>query len=335
VVPVPGLHGVTAVSSGVGFYLALLRNGQVYAWGNNYDGQLGDGSTANSATPVRVSGLAGVRAVSAGGFFSLALLANGTVVAWGRNNAGQLGDGTLTDSTVPVPVGHLSGVAAISAGLSHSLALLANGTVMAWGDGENGELGNGQIDILSDVPVPVKGLGSVTAVAAGGSHSLALLRDGTVLSWGSNTSGQLGTGSLDPLMSDVPVAVRALGGVTAISAGGFDSVALLASGQVMSWGDDEVGELGDGAIEPDSAVPVRARGLNTATAAVASQAEYIAASFSVALLPGGTITDWGQTRRVTDAPRPVPGITAVTAISPGLLLLANGTAEEFFVNPTD
>lgn len=334
-VTVAGLHAVAAVSTGIGFYMALLKNGQVDTWGNNYDGQLGDGTTVNSTRPVQVKGLSSVRAISAGGFSALALLANGTVMAWGSDSSGELGDGMITkDSTVPVPVAHLSGVTAISAGVSHDLALLNNGSVMAWGDGVNGELGDGKFNTISDVPVPVRGLNSVTAVSAGGEHSLALLRGGTVRSWGANTDGQLGTGSAHPSMSDVPVTVKDLNGVTAISAGGFHSLALLASGTVMSWGDDEVGELGNGSIEPFSAAPVPVRGLTAATAVAASDDVYVQAMFGVALLAGGTVDDWGATSPITDAPHPAPGVTGVAAISPELILLTNGTVREFDVSPT-
>src|SRR5579859_4959203 len=92
---VAGLRGVTAVSSGIGFSVALLNTGQVYAWGANNVGQLGDGNTTASATPVRVRGLSHVKAISAGGFSSVALLDSGGVMAWGDNQVGQLGDGTI------------------------------------------------------------------------------------------------------------------------------------------------------------------------------------------------------------------------------------------------
>lgn len=335
-VTVSGLHGVTAVSTGIGFFMALLKNGHVDTWGNNYFGELGDGSTVNSATPVQVNGLSSVKAISAGGFDALALLANGTVMAWGANNAGQLGHGNLTkDSTVPVPVAHLSGVTAISAGLAHNLALLTNGSVLAWGNGINGELGNGEFDTFSDVPVAVQQLSTVTAISAGNSFSLALLRDGTVRSWGVNTSGQLGTGSTRSSMSDVPVVVRDLQGVTEISAGGFGSLALLSGGKVMSWGDNTVGELGDGTAGGLSATPVPVRGLTTATAVASADVQYVQAPFSLALLAGGTLADWGATTPISDAPQPARGVRGVAAASSGLLLLTNGTVKVFDVNPTE
>ncbi|QIP86697.1 hypothetical protein GLX30_24765 [Streptomyces sp. Tu 2975] len=205
-VPVSGLSNVTAVATSCDHNLALLADGTVRAWGDNDSGHLGNGTTADSNVPVPVSGLGGVRDISAGFNHSLARLANGTVRAWGDNSSGQLGNGTTTDSNVPVPVSGLGGVRDVAAGGFFSLARLANGTVRAWGNNSNGELGNGSTVSESLVPVSVSGLGGVRDVAAGSSHSLARLANGTVRAWGSNFSGQLGNGST--VDSNVPVPVR-------------------------------------------------------------------------------------------------------------------------------
>src|SRR5205085_4846841 len=110
--------------------LALLSNGTVMAWGDNENGQLGDGSFENRDTPVQVSGLSGVIAISAGYRHSLALLSSGAVVAWGEGTSGQLGNGANVDSDVPVAVSGLSsGVTAASGGGLHRLALLREGPV--------------------------------------------------------------------------------------------------------------------------------------------------------------------------------------------------------------
>jgi IPT/TIG domain/Regulator of chromosome condensation (RCC1) repeat len=222
----------------------------VMAWGENEWGQLGNGTSRNhSDLPVAVSGLTDVTAVAAGTGHSLALLSNGTVVAWGSNQYGELGDGTEVESDVPVAVGGLSGVADIAAGGTHSLALLDDGRVMAWGSNVFGELGDGTFSgpqtcsegafqgSCSDVPVAVRSLRGVTAIAAGLGHSLALLGDGTVMAWGSNDSGELGDetvagpetcifGPNSSACSDVPVAVSRLSEVTAVAAGDFFSLGL-------------------------------------------------------------------------------------------------------------
>ena len=263
----------------------------VMAWGDNAHGQLGNGSTTDSHVPVAVSGLGGgVTTVSAGGEHSLARLSDATVKAWGHNQSGQLGNGNFNDSPVPVAVIGLGGktVTEVAAGKEHSLALLSNGTVMAWGGNAHGQLGNGSTT-NSPVPVAVIGLGgkTVTEVAAGKEHSLALLSNGTVMAWGGNAHGQLGNGSTTD--SPVPVAVSGLGGktVTAVSAGGEHSLALLSNGTVMAWGDNAHGQLGNNSTT-DNHVPVAVSGLGAVTA-VSAGGEH-----SLALLSNATVMAWGD-----------------------------------------
>src|SRR2546425_177424 len=180
----------------------------VTAWGGNFYGQLGNGSSTGpdtcmfgepcSTTPVAVSGLmSGVSTVSAGGGHSLTLLKNGTGMAWGDNCYGQLGNGTSSGpekcgefscSTTPVAVSGLSGVTAVSAGGIHSLALLSHGTVRAWGNNGDGELGNGTTT-GSNVPVTVSGPSGATNVSGGGRPSMAPLGGGTALASGYDGNG--------------------------------------------------------------------------------------------------------------------------------------------------
>jgi len=331
-VAVSGLSGVTAISAGDDHSLVLLSNATVMAWGDNIDGQLGNGTETNSDVPVAVSGLSGVTAISAGSFHSLALLSNGTVMAWGGNELGQLGDGTTGGHIdVPVAVKGLTGVTAVSADGYHSLALLGNGTVMAWGDNEKGELGNGTTGGYSDVPVAVSGLGGVTAVSAGGYHSLALLGNGTAMAWGANEFGELGNGT-ETFDSDVPVAVSGLSGVTAVAGGGAHSLALLSSGTAMAWGWNAFGQLGN-ETETNSDVPVEVEGGITAVAG--------GGDHSLALLSNRTVLAWGANEDGqlgngtktfdSDVPVAVKGLIGVTAVSGGgshsLALLRESRAE--------
>ncbi len=262
-VAVDGLSGVSAIAAGSSHSLALLANGTVMAWGDNESGQLGIGVISEgSETPVAVKGLTGVKAIAAGANFSLALLANGTVMAWGENSSGQLGGGGTTTSDVPLAVKHLSGVSAISAGGEFALALLANGTVQAWGNDERGQLANATVEEEdSGVPVAVEGLSGVAGIAAGSNHALALLHGGTVMGWGDDSFGELGNGRT-AAREETPVAVTGLSNVSKISAGGQDSVALLSSGSVMTWGSDASGLLGDGVSSGMSEVPVAVVGLS-------------------------------------------------------------------------
>jgi len=229
-VPVTGLTGVTAIAAGGNHSLALLSNGTVKAWGENAMGQLGDGNTKNSTTPVAVKNLTGVTAIAAGGEHSLAVLGGGAVKAWGSDSSGQLGGGPVEGepeelhSDVPVTVNGLSGASAVAAGARHSLALLGAGTVMAWGEDRAGQLGDGVIAPSDETPVAVSGLSGVTAIAAGGEHSLALLGAGGAMAWGEDKFGELGDGSFGEA-SDVPVAVSGLGEVVGIAAGSLHDLA--------------------------------------------------------------------------------------------------------------
>src|SRR5215213_9990999 len=165
----------------------------VWAWGRNLNGTLGDCTTTQRATPQQVGGLKNVTDVAAGCDHSLALKDDGTVWAWCLGENGQLGDGTATKRTSPVKVSGLSGVAEVAAGSFHSLALKDDGTVWAWGYNNSGQLGDGTTTMRTS-PVQVSGLSSVTDVAGGG-HSLAVKDDGTVWAWGPNSAGQLGDGT--------------------------------------------------------------------------------------------------------------------------------------------
>jgi alpha-tubulin suppressor-like RCC1 family protein len=255
-VEVTGLTGVRAIAAGADHSLALLANGRVMAWGDNENGQLGDGNQTESEVPVEVKGLTGVRAIAAGADHSLALLSNGTVMAWGDNESGQLGIGSTASSTTPKAVKGLSGVAAVAGGGEFSLALTTKGTVESWGSDESGQLGNGELEEpTSKVPISVSGLSGVSSIAAGVNHALALVSGGSVMAWGANSDGELGNGTTTT-RQDTPVAVSGLSSVTAVSAGGQDSAALLGSGSVMAWGVNKWGTLGDGATGNPSDLPV-------------------------------------------------------------------------------
>jgi alpha-tubulin suppressor-like RCC1 family protein len=282
-VPVIGLNDITALAAGSEFTLALLSDGTVRAWGDNNFGQLGDGTGgkpfgtwAKGIDTVTVSGLSGVRAIAAANSHALALLENGTVKAWGNNYYGQLGNGIPWDKekagenqgVLPKTVPELTNVMAIASGGGSNFALLSNHTLMAWGENPNGQLGIGEIGpetcvnrlptevACSSIPRPVvtatgKALKNVLAVSAGPKAAYALLENGHVMSWGANVNGQLGTGSAPLRVNLTPEPVKrassgeALNGVVAISAGAFDALALLETGQVVGWGAVGKGELGE------------------------------------------------------------------------------------------
>ena len=236
--------GIMAIEAGEDHALALDFDGEVWAFGENYAGQLGDGTfTDHGRHPQHVLHVPPVVAIAAGGTMSLALDGDGVVWAWGQQNLAGIGDGT-----VPVAVAGLPPIAAISAGGSHAVALAQDGSVWAWGLNGDGELGDGtQTD--SDVPVAVSGLATVASISAGDSHSLALLADGTVWAWGANGSGELGDGTSQA--SSVPVRVRDLTAMTLVAAGSSSSYGVDSTGALWVWGsyrfaDGPVGADGEG-----------------------------------------------------------------------------------------
>lgn len=290
---------VRDVEGGGRFSLALLHNGTVKAWGDNDDGQLGDGTTIDRPVPGSVPNVTGVKALAAGGAHSLALLNNGTVLAWGDNARGQLGDGSTDDRTTPVAVTGLAGlkVVGIAAGSQFSLALLADGTLRAWGDNRSGQLGTGSVSPdPQTTPVTVGGLAGVRVkqVDAGDSHALAVLGNGTVRGWGENSRGQVGTGTASSAPVPTPTQVVDLIGAKIVNAGGFSSLAILATGRVKGWGANGDGQLGDGTTVTPRLRPVDAVGLTgVIDVSTGGSGASLDGGFTVAI-SNGVIKAWGD-----------------------------------------
>ncbi len=285
--PVVGLTGVTALSAGGSHALAARQDGTVWTWGLNAEGT-GSPWTA----PAQVQGLTDIVGVAAGAVHNVALGQDGTVWAWGDNGDGQLGDTTRVSRPIPVRAS-VNDVSAIAAGPYHTVAL-RKGVVLVWGRNYFGPMENPP-EPSSPTPHTVlsmhhgfgESLRGVTAIAAGGLHSVALHHDGLVFAWGDNTRNQLGDGTSWSRFDAVQV--PGLRNIAAIAAGTFHSVALRADGTVWTWGFSGDGRLGR--AEPLGGGPAaQVEGLTQVIAIAAGE------SHTLALRADGTVWAWGLNR---------------------------------------
>jgi alpha-tubulin suppressor-like RCC1 family protein len=250
-VPVGGALTAAAQVTAGAFHVCALAygSGEIYCWGEDQYGQLGDASTANSSEPRLVSGVSDASAVAAGmgGYSTCAIRAGGTVYCWGQNQYGQLGNGTTTQATTPTQVQGISGALAITGGERQFCALLGDGTLRCWGNNQWGQLGNGTTT-NSAKPVKVNGITKAVAIAAGYHSACALLASGTVDCWGENQYGQLGSPSLGfGGQSSTPVTVQGLPGAPGqITAGAEHMCAQMPGQATYCWGRNGFGQLGDG-----------------------------------------------------------------------------------------
>lgn len=280
--------GVKAITAGWRHTCAVTAGGGGKCWGNNHDGQVGDGTGSDRNTPQDVVGLlAKVTTIRAGERHTCALTVAGGVKCWGNNHDGQLGDGTRKDKVTPVDVtGLTSGVTAITVGWRHSCALTSVGSVKCWGSNHDGQLGDGtETDRVS--PVDVTGLTSgVTATTARSRHTCALTSTGGVKCWGNNHVGQLGDGTRHDHHTPVDV-VGLTDGVKAIAAGWSHVCALTAAGGMKCWGSNHEGQLGDG-TGVDRKGPVDVVILPSGIIAIAAGGEHTCA------VTHGAVTCWGE-----------------------------------------
>jgi len=340
--PSPSPTSISGISNGTGLAVgpyhtcALLATGSVRCWGENFEGQLGDGTTTDRSTPVGVVGLSSAVEIAAGERHTCALIANGGGRCWGYNFDGRLGNGSTVNSLTPTAVIGLKNATSIVAGFMHTCALVATGSVRCWGGNIYGELGDGtNVSRLTPVPVMLPSVAIAVVASASGFHTCAMLVDGSRRCWGLGDDGQLGNGTRN--RSAVPTTVLSppvdARNALKVAAGSAHSCAVRADSTVACWGDSSFGQTGDIDVSDQPRLtPVAAHGVIDAVAVATGFAH------SCALLVDGTVRCWGDngagqlgdgtttTRRL---PAPVNGLTNAIAISGGnahtCALLANGT----------
>jgi alpha-tubulin suppressor-like RCC1 family protein len=329
-----GGGGPTSRARGVGAGFqnscAVVESGQVYCWGANAQGELGDGTTDGRPRPRPVVAAAGdapltnARALATGSSHSCALVGEGGVRCWGGNSLNQLGDGTTEVRTAAVVVSSgqgapLAGVQAVASGQNHACAL-AGGGLLCWGLNGSGQLGDGtRANRGVAAPVlraPATPLAGALAVACGGEHSCAVVGAGEVHCWGGNANGELGDGTTVGRDVPAPVVTSVLGpplaGVQVLALGSRHGCAAIEGGNVRCWGDNEYGQLGDGTGASQTLPVAVATGPGGGPLAGAL-ALALGSFHSCAVVAGGEVRCWGRNASgelgdgtTSDRPYPVP-----------------------------
>lgn len=275
------------VQAGNNHTVVLMSNGTVWACGNNQYGQLGDGTTENRNNYVQMQDANGpitnVTAIAAGGYHTVALKEDGTVWACGYNKSAQLGIDSTYDSSIFVRMhdrtSYISNAKAIAAGDLHTVVLKKDGSVWACGSNSRRQLGISTSDPTcyhltqtkqEGTPGAYPTIADVTAIAAGGYHTVVLKSDGTVWACGQTTDGQLGIGSTTGSSKAAFVqTAEGITGVTAIAAGGSHTLLLTSDGYVYACGDNTYGQLGLGFVSNSSTYTFTKAHINNVTAIAA------------------------------------------------------------------
>ncbi|MEI7926454.1 MAG: S8 family serine peptidase, partial [Chloroflexota bacterium] len=247
--------GVIAITAGNFHACAILTGGTAKCWGNNSNGQLGDGTVAVRTTPIDVNGGTTYSSISGGEWHTCAVTTGGGVKCWGDRALGATGNGIGSDTNTPVDVAGLgSGIASVSAGSGFSCAVTTTGGAKCWGANASGQLGNNS-QTNSGTPVDVTSLSSgVASISAGGDFTCVITTAAAVRCWGANASGQLGRGTTGaPILAHAEVTGLS-SGVTSLGAA-LGHACVVQSGNVKCWGLGGDGQLGNGA-PTSSSVPV-------------------------------------------------------------------------------
>jgi alpha-tubulin suppressor-like RCC1 family protein len=277
------------VSCGYRSGAAIKTDGTLWTWGWNGFGQLGQGDTADRSSPVQVGTLTSWKSLVCGYGTVVALKTDGTMWAWGRDGYGELGQGNIVDYSSPVQVGTLTDWKQISAGSFHVLATKNDGTLWAWGEnayfGVGGWLGLNTSEDAYSSPVQVGSLTTWKQVAASARSSAAIKTDGTLWTWGTNSSGELGVGNTINYSS--PVQVGALTTWRSVIGGRHHMAAITNDGKLWMWGQNSDGALGSWNTT-DQSSPVQVGSL--------SNWKQISCGYgwTTAIKTDGTLWSWGR-----------------------------------------
>ena len=292
----PSVREVTQVDPGDGLRCLMQRAmpGRVYCWGEGVTGT-GNSPTNPVNTPALVMGITDAVSIAVGPTHACAIRPGGEVACWGEGSLGATGNGLSTgDVPRPATIAGLSEVVTLWSGSQRSCVRRWNGEVLCWGKNSAGVLGDGTTTNRL-TPTRIPALDGMVDLSMAAGFSCARFADGSVRCWGVNNYGQLGIGRIDDGPYLVPTVVPGVSGAVQLSAGGRTACVRMASGRVLCWGSNVVGEIGDGTrINRPNPTPVM--NLSDAVLISVSHTDTLtpsAGANTCALRQNGRVVCWG------------------------------------------